>query len=82
MVGQSAVHEKKNNLLKAQNLNIDSKHFSRKENVSPKKCFSIGNFTYNTQETYLFDTSCYFVIYQQFRRYQLCFHHDLESKIN
>ena len=80
-MGQSAVH-KKNNLLKAQNLNIDSKHFSRKENVSPKKCFSIGNFTYNTQETYLFDTSCYFVIYQQFRRYQLCFHHDLKSKIN
>ena len=23
-------------------------------------------FSYNTQETYSFDTSCYFVIYQQF----------------
>ena len=28
-------------------------------------------FTYITQETYSCDTSCYFVIYQQFLRYHL-----------
>ena len=33
--------------------------------------FFIQNFTYNTHETYLFDTSCYFVINQQF----LCFYY-------
>ena len=38
-------------LLGAQNLNNDSKCFARKRNL-----------IYNTQETYLFDTSCYFVI--------------------
>ena len=32
--------------------------------------FFCRNFTYNTQEIYLFDTSCYFVIYQLF----LCYH--------
>ena len=30
-----------------------------------------GPFTYITHETYLFNTSCYFVIYQQFLRYHL-----------
>ena len=38
-------------LLGAQNLNNDSKCFARKRNL-----------IYNTQETYLFDTRCYFVI--------------------
>ena len=38
-------------LLGAQNFNNDSKCFARKRNL-----------IYNTQETYLFDTSCYFVI--------------------
>ena len=28
-----------------------------------RQCFSTRNFAYNTQETYFFDTSCYFVIY-------------------
>ena len=32
------------------------------------QCFSIRNFAYDTQETYIFDTYCYFVIYQQFLR--------------
>ena len=32
------------------------------------QCFSIRNFAYDTQETYIFDTNCYFVIYQQFLR--------------
>ena len=41
-MGQSAAHKKKkqkNNLLEAQNLNIDSKHFSRKEKCFTKKMF-------------------------------------------
>ena len=31
-----------------------------------RQCFSIRNFTYDAQETYFFDRSCYFVFYQQF----------------
>ena len=36
---QSAASKKNNELLKAQNLNIDSRHFSRKQNVSPVNVF-------------------------------------------
>ena len=71
-------------LLKAQNVNIDSKRFSRKQNVSPDNVFSFKQFTCNTQETYLFVPSRYFVIYQQFLRYHcraLQKHDDLWSKI-
>ena len=32
----------------------------KKANFFTRQCFSIQNFTYNTQKTYLFDTSCYF----------------------
>ena len=38
-VGQSAVRKKNNQLLPAQNLDIDSKCFSRKQNVSPHNIF-------------------------------------------
>ena len=38
-MGQSATRKKKKKLLEAQNLNIDSKRFSRKENVSPVNVF-------------------------------------------
>ena len=52
--------------LPAQNLDIDSKCFS-KTKCFTRQCFLFE--TYKTQETYLFDTSCHFVIYQQFRCY-------------
>ena len=42
--------------------------FFRKAKCFTRQCFSIQNFAYNTQEIYFFDTSCYFVIYQQFLR--------------
>ena len=38
-MGQSAAHKRNNKLLKAQDWNIDSKHFSRKQNVSPDSVF-------------------------------------------
>ena len=31
-----------------------------------RQFFSIRNFTYDAQETYFFERSCYFVFYQQF----------------
>ena len=47
-MGQSAACKKKNNkLLKVQNLNINSKSFSRKQNVSPDNVF-VFETTYNT----------------------------------
>ena len=57
VVGQSAARKKNNELRRTYSKykidNNDSKRFSKKQNVSP------GNrhFTYNTLETYLFDTS-------------------------
>ena len=61
-----------------------------KKNVSPDNVFLFETLHwYNTQETYLFDTRCYFVIYQQFffaSIAALCTralqkHHELKSKI-
>ena len=44
VVGQSATHKKKNNkLLEAHNLNIDSKRFPRKQNVSPDHIFLLSS---------------------------------------
>ena len=43
---------------------------TRKQSISRDNVFLFE--TYNTQETYLSDTSCYFVIYQQF----LCCHYN------
>ena len=54
--------KKKKKLLKAQQT------FFKKAKCFNKQCFCtcIQNFTQKTQETNLFDPSCYFVIYQQF----------------
>ena len=38
-VSQLAARKKSNKLMEAQNLNIDSKRFSRKQNVSPDNGF-------------------------------------------
>ena len=43
--------------------------FFRKAKCFTTQCFSIQNFGYNSQEKSIFDTSCYFVIYQQFLLY-------------
>ena len=56
-MGQSIARKKKNKLLEAQNF-IDSKHFSRKQNVSLDNVFLF-------ETLHVFDTSYYFVIYQQ-----------------
>ena len=50
---------KNNKLLEAENSSIDSKTFLKKAKCFTRRCF-FRNFTYITQETYLFDTSCYF----------------------
>ena len=38
-MSQSAARKKSNKLMEAQNLNIDSKRFSRKQNLSPDNGF-------------------------------------------
>ena len=43
---------------------MKAKYFTR-------QCFSIWNFTYNTEATYLCDIRYCFVLYEQFHRYQL-----------
>ena len=53
-MGQSIACKKKNKLLEVQNF-IDSKHFSRKQNVSPDNVFLF-------ETLHVFDTSYYFVI--------------------
>ena len=68
VVGQSAA-PKKTISCQSSNLNIDSKRFTLKQTVSPDNVFL---FETSSQETYLFDTSCYFVIYQQFLHYHCC----------
>ena len=59
---------KKNKLLKAQNLNIDSKRFFKNQNVALDNVF-LFEILLVTPRIHLFDTSCYFVIYQQFLHY-------------
>ena len=64
---QSGGRKKNNKLFKASNLNIDSKHFSRKQNVSPDNVFLFKTFHITPRRhIILFETCCYFVIYQQF----------------
>ena len=58
-----------NKLLEAQNLNNDSKRFSTKQNVSEDNVCVFKTLHITAGRHYLFDTSRYFVIYQQILRY-------------
>ena len=59
-MGQSAAFKNKNNkLLKVQNLNINSKSFSRKQNVSPDNVFVFETLLITHRRHYLLDTSCH-----------------------
>ena len=73
-VGQSAACKKNNQLLQAQKLNIDQiANVFQESKMFHQTMFSIRNLRYNmVQETYLFETSCHSVIYQQFRCYNNC----------
>ena len=53
VLSQPATHKKNKKLLEAHNLNIHSKHFPRKQNISRDNVF-IFESLHNTQETYLF----------------------------
>ena len=69
-MGQSAAHENKNKKRSVANL--------FQENVSPDNVFLFETL-HITQKTYLFDTSCYFVIYQQFFSTMPCLQYTVTS---
>ena len=60
-MGQSAACKKKKNnkLLKVQNLNINSKSFSRNQNVSPDNVFVFETLLITHRRHHLLDTSCH-----------------------
>ena len=72
VVGQSAAHKKTLSYSKhnTQNLINDRKRFFRMQNVSKDNVCVFETLHMTPRRDYLFDTSWYFVIYQQF----LCYH--------
>ena len=71
VVDQSAAHKKNNKLLEAQNLNMDSKHFSRKQFFLQDNLFLLETL-HTMPRGHMFDTSCYFAICQQFLHHHCC----------